>query len=120
MESKADLTNGVTILHDDKECEGKVVFQYADGCAVRTTWKQLAQIENLAADLQQAYELLLARVDCPHACTYVPVELLARIDETLYRARTVVKKAGSSFNTHQGRRDWAVPCTFRSLAQPVT
>lgn len=111
MECKTDLTNGVTVLHDDRDPKGRVVFQYADGRAVRTTWTQLAEIENLAADLQQAYELLLARVDCPHACTHVPVEALARIDETLYRSRTAVEKTGSLFNTHQGRRrsDFSYP-----------
>jgi len=96
MTNKAQLANGVTVLHGE-DCDGDVVFRYANGREVRTSWAQLAGIERLIGDLQDAYELLLARAHCPHSCAHLPVDILARIDETLYRTKAAVQKTGTLF-----------------------
>jgi hypothetical protein len=113
MQSTTDLTNGVTIVHGDDR-DGQVAFYYPDGRHVRTTWTQLAEIESLAGDLQQAYELLLDRVRCPHACPHLPVDILARIDETLYRTRAAIQQTGSLFRDQKwdaaAGKGLRVPC----------
>jgi len=96
MDFKAQLQNGMTILHG-ADSDGKVIFRYANGGEIQTTWAQVAGMERLVRDLQDAYDLLLARVHCEHGCAHLPIDILARIDETLYTAKAALQETGTLF-----------------------
>lgn len=89
------LKNGVLVVHGRNDA--RVTFRFPDGSETHTTWNQLAAIEQLTRDLQQAYEILLARAQCEHPCRHLPIDVLARIDETLYRSSTAVQRTGDLF-----------------------
>jgi hypothetical protein len=81
---RTELDNGVVLAYGP-DTRGKVRLEYPGGQRVETTWRRIAQLEALVAQLAEAYENLLSVTRCERRCPYLNVDLLSRLDHAINR-----------------------------------